>query len=204
MACRSVFKAFFLTHTEPWPPLPFIGQKRSNFAPLLLPHKKISSNCGRKLASNLESHHFARNCLSSGKSDYSKPDPPQDALLRAISEVSKREGRVGQATVVVIGGTVSDDSTTGWLALDRKVNSYPRTRGFTAIGTGGDDFVQAMIYAVESVVQRPIPEGQVRQKISSRGKYVSVKIGPVQVASSEQVQAVYYAMRSDDRMKYFL
>lgn len=79
-----------------------------------------------------------------------------------------------------------------------------------------------------------------RQKLSARGKYVSVKIGPVQVASSEQVcmctymysqkerpiflaaewnifssnitiffflgqvQAVYNAMRRDDRMKYFL
>lgn len=32
------------------------------------------------------------------------------------------------------------------------------TRGFTAIGTGGDDFVQAMVVAVESVLQQPIPE----------------------------------------------
>lgn len=31
-------------------------------------------------------------------------------------------------------------------------------RGFTAIGTGGDDFVQAMVVAVESVLQQPIPE----------------------------------------------
>ena len=31
-------------------------------------------------------------------------------------------------------------------------------RGFTAIGTGGDDFVQAMVVAVESVIQQPIPE----------------------------------------------
>lgn len=38
------------------------------------------------------------------------------------------------------------------------MNSYPTVRGFTAIGTGGDDFVQAMIVAVESVLQMPIPE----------------------------------------------
>ncbi|RVW40072.1 hypothetical protein CK203_081891 [Vitis vinifera] len=38
------------------------------------------------------------------------------------------------------------------------VNSYPTVRGFTAIGTGGDDFVQAMVVAVESVLQHPIPE----------------------------------------------
>ncbi|XP_065616715.1 uncharacterized protein LOC112001527 [Quercus suber] len=120
------------------------------------------------------------------------------------AEVSKTEGRVGQTTNVVIGGTVTDDSTNEWLTLDQKVNSYPTVRGFTAIGTGGDDFVQAMVVAVESVIQQPIPEGRVRQKVSSRGKYVSVNIGPVQVVSSEQVQAVYNAMRRDERMKYFL
>lgn len=130
--------------------------------------------------------------------------PPQEAVLKAISEVSKTEGRIGQTTNVVIGGTVTDDSTTEWLDLDKKVNSYPTVRGFTAIGTGGDDFVQSMIVAVESVIQRRIPEGSVRQKLSKRGKYVSVNIGPVQVVSSEQVQAVYNAMRRDERMKYFL
>lgn len=131
-------------------------------------------------------------------------EPPQEAVLKAISEVSKTEGRVGQTTNVVIGGTVTDDSTDEWLTLDQKVHTYPTVRGFTAIGTGGDDFVQSMIVAVESVLQQPIPEGRVKQKLSSRGKYVSVNIGPVQVISSEQVQAVYNAMRRDDRMKYFL
>lgn len=38
------------------------------------------------------------------------------------------------------------------------MNSYPTIRGFTAIGTGGDDFVQSMVVAVESVLQQPIPE----------------------------------------------
>ncbi|KAG8639986.1 hypothetical protein MANES_13G011701v8 [Manihot esculenta] len=130
--------------------------------------------------------------------------PPQEAVLKAISGVSKTEGRVGQTINGIIGGTVTDDSTNEWLALDQKVNSYPTIRGFTAIGTGGDDFVQAMVVAVGSVIQQPIPEGHVKQKVSSRGKYVSVNIGPVQVVSSEQVQAVYNAMRRDDRMKYFL
>ncbi|KAL2903693.1 hypothetical protein RDABS01_002403 [Bienertia sinuspersici] len=92
----------------------------------------------------------------------------------------------------------------GWLWIKRHVNSYPTVRGFTAIGTGGEDFVHSMVVAVESVLEQPIPEGQVKQKTSSRGKYVSVNIGPVQVSSSEQVQAVYNAMRRDDRMKYFL
>ncbi|EPS58679.1 hypothetical protein M569_16133, partial [Genlisea aurea] len=129
---------------------------------------------------------------------------PQEAVLKAISELSRTEGRVGQTTNVVIGGTVTDDANDEWLALDQKVNSYPTVRGFTAIGTGGDDFVHAMVVAVESVLQRPVPEGQVKQKISSGGRYVSVNIGPVRVSSSEQVQAVYNAMRRDDRMKYFL
>ncbi|KAI5351941.1 uncharacterized protein LOC110769470 [Prunus avium] len=155
--------------------------------------------------------HFAKrthlNCSHNENASSLSEDeqgPPQEAVLKAISEVSKTEGRVGQTTNVVIGGTVTDDSTNEWLALDQKVNSYPTVRGFTAIGTGGDDFVQAMVVAVESVIQQPVPEGHVRQKVSSRGKYVSVNIGPVQVISSEQVQAVYNAMRRDDRMKYFL
>lgn len=39
-----------------------------------------------------------------------------------------------------------------------QVNTYPTERGFTAIGTGGDDFVHAMVVAVESVIDRQIPE----------------------------------------------
>ncbi|KAE8698969.1 Oxidoreductase, 2OG-Fe(II) oxygenase family protein [Hibiscus syriacus] len=141
---------------------------------------------------------------SSSEEDDLEQGPPQEAVLKAISEVSKTEGRVGGTRNVVIGGTVADDSTNEWLALDQKVNSYPTIRGFTAIGTGGDDFVQSMVVAVESVIQQPIPEGRVKRKLSSRGKYVSVNIGPIQVVSSEQVQAVYNAMKRDDRMKYFL
>lgn len=36
-------------------------------------------------------------------------------------EVSKSEGRVAQTTNVIIGGTVADDSTNEWIALDKKV-----------------------------------------------------------------------------------
>jgi hypothetical protein len=39
-----------------------------------------------------------------------------------------------------------------------QVNVYPMVRGFTAIGIGGDDFVQAMVGAVESVIETQIPE----------------------------------------------
>ncbi|MCL7038483.1 hypothetical protein MKW94_016837, partial [Papaver nudicaule] len=48
-------------------------------------------------------------------------EPPQEAVLKAISEVSRTEGRIGQTTNVVIGGTVTDDSTNEWVALDQKV-----------------------------------------------------------------------------------
>lgn len=44
-----------------------------------------------------------------------------DMELISDLEVSKAEGRVGQTTNVVIGGTVADDSTNEWLALDQKV-----------------------------------------------------------------------------------
>ncbi|XVE85328.1 hypothetical protein DITRI_Ditri17bG0082900 [Diplodiscus trichospermus] len=220
MACRTVLRSVFLT--EPWRP----RHRNGNFHSVkTLWSFGISSakrgNCGCygmvygmvikdrdihfwKPARILNCSHNETPSSSASEEDDLEQGPPQEAVLKAISELSKTEGRVGQTTNVVIGGTIADDSTNEWLALDQKVNSYPTVRGFTAIGTGGDDFVQAMVVAVESVIQQPIPKGRVRQKLSSRGKYVSVNIGPVQVVSSEQVQAVYNAMRRDDRMKYFL
>lgn len=190
MACRIVLRTFF--STDPW-----LLPTSSNRFPPIGPSKAHLLKMGP--GSRATTRFQRLNCTSQDEQG-----PPQEAVLKAISEVSKTEGRVGQTTNVVIGGTVTDDSTNEWLNLDQKVNSYPTVRGFTAIGTGGDDFVHSMVVAVESVLQQPIPEGQVKQKISSRGKYVSVNIGPVQVSSSEQVQAVYNAMRRDDRMKYFL
>lgn len=52
-----------------------------------------------------------------------KKGSPRIFLLE-LSEVSKTEGRVGQTTNVVIGGTVTDDSTNEWVALDQKVCLY--------------------------------------------------------------------------------
>ncbi|XP_071706883.1 uncharacterized protein [Rutidosis leptorrhynchoides] len=214
MACRIAFRTVMLT--EPWrisPNLPYFSLSFTN--------KKLTSRCRCKITTetkhilsagrrihfhrvkccNNDSNNNNENLASSSVD--SDLEPPQEAVLKVIS-VSKTEGRVGQTTNMVIGGTVTDDSTDEWLTLDQKVNTYPTVRGFTAIGTGGDDFVQAMVVAVESVLQYPIPQGQVKQKMSSGGKYVSVNIGPIQVVSSEQVQAVYNAMRRDERMKYFL
>lgn len=143
--------------------------------------------------------------VTRGQSD--SPDntrPPQDTVLEALSEAAKAEGRVAQTTNVVMGGTVTGKSNDEWKVLNEKVNSYPTRMNFTAIGSGGDDFVQAMVGAVESVLQCPIPEDEVKLSLSSKGRYVSVRIGPVSVDSSDQVQAVYNAMKRDDRMKYFL
>ncbi|THU49242.1 hypothetical protein C4D60_Mb06t07480 [Musa balbisiana] len=95
------------------------------------------------------------------------------------------EALVAQTTNVVIGGTVIDDSTHEWLVLDKKVNLYPMLRRFTAIGTGDDE----------------LSNQWVNQKVSSRDKYVTANIGPIRVISSEQVQALYDAMRRYDRMK---
>ncbi|KAM5568224.1 hypothetical protein ABKV19_016008 [Rosa sericea] len=205
MACRTALRSALLI--EAWRP---VHLARSSVSASLRTRNGFSSP---QLTRQFKTRdfHFAKRTQLSCSHNENQPalsedeqGPPQEAVLKAISEVSRTEGRVGQTTNVVIGGTVADDSTTEWLDLDQKVNSYPTVRGFTAIGTGGDDFVQAMVVAVESVLQQPVPEGRVKQKLSSGGKYVSVNIGPVQVISSEQVQAVYNAMRRDDRMKYFL
>ncbi|KAL8106466.1 uncharacterized protein LOC141677195 isoform X2 [Apium graveolens] len=209
MACATAFRPIFLT--EPWPSLPCNSTSTFSGTPS---NSLRCFGCRIFKTPNLnqfsrKTHHFkCTHTQNPSSDDEFDPDfdqgPPQEAVLKAISELSKTEGRIGQTTNVVIGGTVTDDATNEWLTLDQKVNVYPTVRGFTAIGTGGNDFVQAMVVAVETVLKQPIPEGQVKQKMSSGGKYISVNIGPVQVHSSEQVQAVYNAMRRDERMKYFL
>ncbi|CAD5177459.1 unnamed protein product [Musa acuminata subsp. malaccensis] len=145
----------------------------------------------------------SRGDAPSAASPQDEQGPPQEAVLKAISgESLKSPILVAQTTNVVIGGMVIDDSTNEWLVLDKKVNLYPTVRRFTAIGTGDDEFVQSMVVAVESVIQKSIPKGRVSQEVSSRDKYVSANIGPIRVISSEQVQAVYNAMRRYDTMKY--
>ncbi|CAH9082475.1 unnamed protein product [Cuscuta epithymum] len=202
----TAFRTIFLT--KPWRPFP----RNLSLSPSFFPGRNPHSARGCKpfkarndlLFSVTHNLNYSANEVRSSLHDDCNPNPPQEAVLKAISEVSKVEGRIGQTTNLVMGGTVHDDSTNEWLVLDKKVNLYPTERMFTAIGTGGDDFVQAMVVAVESVIQGSILEGQVKKKDSSGGKYVSVNIGPILVLNSEQVQAVYNAMRRDDRMKYFL
>ncbi|OQU84997.1 hypothetical protein SORBI_3004G154800 [Sorghum bicolor] len=107
-------------------------------------------------------HRRIRCCAAAGD----QVEAPQDAVLKAISQVASSKGRIAQTTNVIMGGTVTDDTTDEWVVLDKK--------------------------------------GQISQKVSAKGKYVSVKIGPIRVVSKEQVQAVYNAMRKDERMKFFL
>lgn len=67
------------------------------------------------------------------------------------------------------------------------MNKYPSQRVFTAIGTGGDDFKDNMLKAVEAVVGTVHVEC-VSERPSSGGKYVSVRIGPVWVEAADQVR----------------
>ncbi|XP_027921637.1 uncharacterized protein LOC114179481 isoform X2 [Vigna unguiculata] len=182
MACRSMLRSGTLI--EP------ILLRTFNFNPHKH-HITSRTKCNNLTAIRSRRFHPPKPPLSCSlnqtPSSHHQEDPPPDTVFKAISEVSKVEESVGQTTNVVIGTTVTDDSNKEWLALDEKVNSYPTVRGFTAIGTGGEDFVHAMVVAVESVIQQPISQGYVKQKLSSGGKYVSVNIGPIQVVSSEQV-----------------
>nr|KAJ0187213.1 hypothetical protein LSAT_V11C900495240 [Lactuca sativa] len=66
-------------------------------------------------------------------------------------KLSKAKRRVGETTNMVLGGTITNDSTYDSLSLNKMLNIYPLARGFTAIGSGGDDFLQSMVVAVESV-----------------------------------------------------
>ncbi|CAF1928397.1 unnamed protein product [Brassica napus] len=199
MACKTILRSVFISESRRASACFFFPPSLSASVPVpgLFPApKSLSFN---NFASLPDRRLPRLNCTLNNEQG-----PPQEAVLKAISEVSKTDGRVGKTTNMIIGGTVADDSAQDWLELDQKVNTYPTDRGFTAIGTGGDDFVHAMVVAVESVIERQIPQDCVKQTLSSKGKYVSVNIGPIRVVSSEQVQAVYNAMRRDERMKYFL
>ncbi|KAK9815525.1 hypothetical protein WJX72_005056 [[Myrmecia] bisecta] len=73
-----------------------------------------------------------------------------EALTRTLSEISKAEGRVAKSTNVILGelGGQGETSQEKWRQLDEKVNTYPMQREFKAIGTGGDDFAQAVVAAI--------------------------------------------------------
>lgn len=68
------------------------------------------------------------------------------------------------------------------------MNTYPCERLFTAVGSGGEDFRVAMVRCVEEVVggAAPVP---CDTRSSSKGAYLSVRVGPVRVENRDQVGA---------------
>ena len=83
------------------------------------------------------------------------------------------------------------------------MNKYPIEREFKAIGAGGDDFVRAMVAAVESVLG-PVPQGAVRLRPSSGGRYVCVSLGPLHITGPEQIKRIYAGMKADGRAKFLI
>jgi len=67
------------------------------------------------------------------------------------------------------------------------VNQYPGRRDFKAIGSGGDDFKQTIVRAVENVLG-PVKEDRVLQRPSSQGKFVSITLKDVKVQNPDQVR----------------
>ncbi|CAL5219633.1 g1507 [Coccomyxa viridis] len=124
-----------------------------------------------------------------------------DALTQSLSSVSNKTGRIAQTRNFVLG---TDNSEASWRALDEQVNTYPGPRNFKAIGVGGEEFVQAMRAAVESVLGSPLHEQCIQQRPSAKGSYVSVTLGPVVVQNTDQVVDIYAAMRRDERLKWYM
>ena len=69
---------------------------------------------------------------------------------------------------------------------DIQVNQYPGRRDFKAIGSGGEDFKQTIVRAVEDVVG-PVKEDRVVQRPSSQGKFISITLKDVKVQNPDQV-----------------
>lgn len=67
-----------------------------------------------------------------------------------------------------------------------QVNQYPGHRDFKAIGSGGDDFKQTIIRAVEDIVG-PVNQDRVMERPSSQGKFISVTLRDVKVENPDQV-----------------
>lgn len=80
--------------------------------------------------------------------------------------------------------------------MDEKVNEYPTSRTFKAIGQG-QDFAELMVAAVEKATTRAVDRRfQVVKRPSKEGKYLSVSIRSVSVESGMQVLDVFREMKS--------
>ena len=67
-----------------------------------------------------------------------------------------------------------------------QVNQYPGHRDFKAIGSGGNDFKQTIVRAVEDIVG-PVNQDRVMERPSSQGKFISVTLKDVKVQNPDQV-----------------
>lgn len=79
-----------------------------------------------------------------------QPPPPPVADVHRASGRAARAGAAGRHLVLGL-----DASESAWRRLDARVRSYPYAREFTAIGSGGASFRQAMVAAVAAVGAPP-------------------------------------------------
>ena len=133
-------------------------------------------------------------------------------LLQALDEVSQASGREAQdgGNTGVLG---PDSTPESWEELDAKVNDYPIQRKFQIIGESGGaaegggipgEAFQADVVAAVSGVLGSVPLGLVSRRPSRGGKYVSVRVGPLEVACREDLEAVFRAIKADARVKWVL
>ncbi|PNW86137.1 hypothetical protein CHLRE_02g074700v5 [Chlamydomonas reinhardtii] len=134
-------------------------------------------------------------------SEEPKPESTADAITRSLTELSGSSGRVSLGSNLLLCAKGEEE----WRRLSNKVygDKFPIQRSFTAVGTGGQDFRQAMVAAVESVVGYVHTEC-VAEKHSSAKKYISVTVGPVWVENGEQIIAIYQKMKDDARARYLI
>ncbi len=135
--------------------------------------------------------------------------------MQALEEVSQASGREAQeGNTGVLGPGSTPES---WEELDAKVNEYPILRKFQIIGEAGgappgasgsgavpgEGFQVDMVTAVAGVLGSVPPE-LVSRRPSRGGKYVSVRVGPLEVACREDLEAVFRAIKADARVKWVL
>ncbi|TKY62068.1 hypothetical protein E2542_SST11923 [Spatholobus suberectus] len=96
---------------------------------------------------NFTSNPFCRSCTSNVRNW--KPCPE----LKLLKDAATVQEPISASEITVArlwSLEIFDSAELGEL--------IPNHSGFAAIGTGGEDFVQAMVVAVESVIQQPIPQ----------------------------------------------
>ena len=142
--------------------------------------------------------------LSSEKKDddSSKEKKSNDNSSYIITPDSSK-GNVGNAMPVIGGGGGGLGANMTWEELDEKVNTYPMDRKFQAIGEGGQSFIDEVVALIEKALGRSVPNGNVTTRPSKKGKYVAVNV-TVRLENGNEVLEVYGALKSCERVKWFL